>query len=296
MEAPFVENDLAAAEGCLAAGDVDAAQAMLERMVDEAEAYVAETCPPADDVQYFSFPAPVDRLAYRRVEGDPRRLVQVDLPLDRLYADLAFAYIRREDWEGAKGALAQAVRWNPMGCAYRLDLAELYRVTGDSREWAALSFSVLERARDARHVCRAYVNLGNLYLAEGNLGVAAGCAELARRYDAASDAAAALAEHVGQAADGAQLPQGDAAVAAVEAEGLPAGANAEVAVCLLRCASDAAREGDRAEATRLALAARDLVGEAAAKALMQLINESDAELAAERRDGGADAGEEAPRA
>lgn len=59
-------------------------------------------------------------------------------------------------------------------------------------------------------------------------------------------------------------------------EGLPDGANADIAVCLLMCASDAAAAGARDVAANLTLRARDLVGEAAAKALLELIRESDA--------------------
>ena len=50
--------------------------------------------------------------------------MQVGAPFDRLYAALAFAYIVQQDYVSARNALAQAVRWNPMNCAYRLDLAE----------------------------------------------------------------------------------------------------------------------------------------------------------------------------
>ena len=57
------------------------------------------------------------------------------------------------------------------------------------------------------------------------------------------------------------------------------------------CATDAAQEGDRNEATRYTLRARDLVGEDAAKALIQLIRETDAELAAEHSGDNAPASE-----
>ena len=70
----------------------------------------------------------------------------------------------------------------------------------------------------------------------------------------------------------------------LSAEGLPDGANAEVAVCLLMCASDAAAAGMRDLATTLTLRARDLVGTQAATALIELIHEADAapgELAGE---------------
>ena len=59
------------------------------------------------------------------------------------------------------------------------------------------------------------------------------------------------------------------------AEGLPDGANAEIAVCLLMCAGDAATAGARDVAANLTLRARDLVGEPAAKALLELIHETD---------------------
>ena len=66
------------------------------------------------------------------------------------------------------------------------------------------------------------------------------------------------------------------------AEGLPDGANAEIAVCLLMCADDAMAAGQRDVAVTLTLRARDLVGEPAVRALLELIHEADAEGA---RDG-----------
>ena len=64
----------------------------------------------------------------------------------------------------------------------------------------------------------------------------------------------------------------------LSAEGLPDGANAEIAVCLLMCAADAAADGQRDVAAVLTLRARDLVGEPAAKALLELIRDADAEV------------------
>ena len=64
--------------------------------------------------------------------------------------------------------------------------------------------------------------------------------------------------------------------------GLPDGANAEVALCMLMCATDSAASGDRNLATTLTVRARDLVGAPAVKALLELIRSADAE------NGGAD--------
>ena len=65
--------------------------------------------------------------------------------------------------------------------------------------------------------------------------------------------------------------------ALLEAEGLPHGANAEIAVCLLMCAADAAELGQRDIATNLTVRTRDLVGEKAAMALLKLIHADDEE-------------------
>ncbi len=35
------------------------------------------------------------------------------------------------------------VRWNPMNCGFRLDLADLFKIAGDIREHMALTFGVL---------------------------------------------------------------------------------------------------------------------------------------------------------
>ena len=94
---------------------------------------------------------------------------------------LAFAYICQQDYVSARNALSQAVRWNPMNCAYRLDLAELFRALDDTQEWAALSHSVIERASDARSAARAYANLGEFFLDAHNALAASGCARTAQR-------------------------------------------------------------------------------------------------------------------
>ena len=61
----------------------------------------------------------------------------------------------------------------------------------------------------------------------------------------------------------------------VEAEGLPDGANAEIAVCLLMCATDAADAGDSNLAASLTLRARDLVGAEACALLIDVIRSTD---------------------
>lgn len=277
MDMPIAAHDIDYAEDLLAEGELETARVLLEELAAEAGEYADTACIATDARQWFSFATPFERLAYRRVERDPRELTQLEAPFDRLYAALAYVYIQKGEYESARDALKQAVRWNPMNCAHRLNLAEVFRALGNMQEWAALSASVLERAATPQALARAFANLGQFFLTVEKPLVAEGCRRAAIRACADDPAATALAAQI----DGEHPELADRSDAevngAVEAEGLATGANAEIAVCLLMCATDAAA-GDRNEATRLTLLARDLIGAPACEALIRLIHESDAEL------------------
>lgn len=290
MELPIDAHDIEYAEGYLAAGDMATALPLLKRLCEMAGEWADRTCADTTSHQWFAFDDAFERLVYRRVEDDPRELEQVDVPLGRLYSDLAFAYIRQQDYEHAREALMQAVRWNPMNCNYRLDLAELFRALGDKREWAALSFSVIERASDGKSAGRAYANLGQMFLDEGNPTAAAGCARLAQRLAPTEPRVVRLLDRLVKEAPDAANESDDHVMGELGLQGVPTQPNAEVAICLLMCATDAAAAGDASAATNFTVRARDLVGESAAKALIKLIRESDAEM---EGDGAADAGDDA---
>lgn len=272
-----LSDELLRAEGLLVQGEKELALDLLVRLAEDAEEYVDRNCPTTDELQWFSFPTIFERLAYRRVEQDPRELRDVGEPLDRLYADLALAQVHCGDYDGATASLRQAVRWNPMGCEHRLNLADLYRVAGDLREHLALSFSVFERASEAAHIVRAYLNFAEYFQAAENPRAAAACLHVAHRIAPNDPSLAASLEHAaGTDADPAGMTDEEASQI-LAAEGLPDGANAEIAICLLMCAADAAEMGERMVATNLTVRARDLVGEKAAMALLQLIRSSDEE-------------------
>ncbi len=257
-------------------GSDEAALELLGKLAEDAEEYVDRNCPTTEELQWFSFPTLFERLAYRRVEDDPRELRDIGEPLDRLYADLALANLRMGDYQAATEALKQAVRWNPMGCGYRLDLAELFLTNGDANEFLALSYTVFERASDARHLARAFANFARWFEQTGREDACAAALRCARKLDARDEAADALIERAKGTAHDPDSLTDERASEILEAEGLPDGANAEIAVCLLMCATDAADAGQRDLATTLTLRARDLVGSAACSALIELIHASDA--------------------
>ena len=260
MALSALSDELMRAEGMMMQDQNEEALELLLRLAEDAEEYVDCNCQTTDEVQYFAFPTLFDRLAYRRVENDPRKLEDVHEPFDRLYGDLAMAYVRTGDYENAMNALKTAIRWNPMNCGFRLDLADLFKIAGDIREHIALT--------------RAFLNFAAWFEAQGRLEQAAACLRAARRFEVKDSTLEAALD---QATDTPKDPDGltdEEANDLLEAEGLPTGANAEIAVCLLMCAQDCAAMGDRATATEMTIRARDLVGEKAALTLLQLVRDA----------------------
>ena len=271
--ATILQDELDRAEGLLIQGEDEAALELLARLAEDVEEYVDKNCPASESVQYFSFPTLFERLCYRRVEGDPRELIDVGEPFDRLYSDLALAHVRAGDYDAAIEALKLACRWNPMDCGYRLDLADLFRACGNMEEYLGLTYSVFERASDARHLVRAFTNFAGWFEVCEKPATAAASLRAARNFgvkDTRLEAALELAAGTDHDPD---AITDDEAAELLAAEGLEPGANAEVAICLIMCAADAAEMGDRYTATELTLRARDLVGERQAMALLALIRE-----------------------
>lgn len=276
MSQTNMTDEILRAEGYLMQDHDEQATELLSRLAEDAEEYVDRNCPTTESLQWFAFPTLFDRLAYRRVEGDPRELRDIGEPLDRLYGDLALAAVKIGDYETAIESLKQAIRWNPMDCGARLDLADLFRIAGDSQEYLALTFTVFERASDARHLARAFLTFADYFAVCEKPKTAAAALRAARKLDVDDSAlAAALDQAAGTGRDPDSVTDAEAAEL-LAAEGLPDGANAEIAICLLMCASDAASAGERDLATMLTLRARDLVGEPAAMALLELIRSSEA--------------------
>lgn len=275
MSQTMLVDELMRAEGLLLQEQDEDARDLLLRLAEDAEEYVDRNCVTSEHVQWFCFPTIFERLCYRRVEGDPRELRDVGEPLDRLYADLALADVRVGEYDHAIESLKRAVRWNPMDCGYRLDLADLFLISGNVNECLGLAYSVFDRASDVRHLARAFVVFANWFQQTGNEPACAAALHAARRLDVRDGSLQAALDQAQDTKHDPNTLSDDEARDILNAEGLPEGANAEVAICLLMCATDVAASGDRYLATELTVRARDLVGEPAAMALLQLIREED---------------------
>lgn len=273
----LLAEELDAAEGLLAGDQLDYALELLERLAADAEDYIDQNCKTTSEDQWYSFPTPFESLAYRRIESDPRTLHDAEEPFDRLYADYALALANDGDLEAATAALQQAVRWNPMDCGYRLDLAELYRSAGNMQEYLGLTHSVFMRASDVRHLVRAYSNFARYFASIGDQRTSAACLRAARKLDFPDNILDSMLELAKGADNDPDALSDNDEKALLGEQDIPQGANAEIAGCLLVSATTAAAKGDKALATSLTVRARDLIGAPAVKELLTLIHQASKE-------------------
>ncbi len=278
MEPTQLSDDLLRAEGLLVNGEAEKARDLLVRLAEDAEEYISQHYQTTDDTQYFSFPEIYFLLAYKKVEEDPREIIIVNEPFDRLYNDLAIANVMTGDYTLAQEALKQAVRWNPMDCEYRLRLADLFMTNGDMNEYLALTYSVFERASEAEHMIRSYVNFAGYFEQSGREMLCASALKAAAQFNIEDPQLTDALEAAANTTHDPSLVELSEAQEILAGEGIPEGANAEIAICLLMCAVDAANIGDKNQATNLMLKARNLIGAPACQALLELIQDADKQL------------------
>ena len=272
--APDVLEKLQSIESYLACGQTAEARPLLEALLAQVELYIDEVCVTSDTRQYFSFSSQFEKLAYQRVEKDPRELVVVEAPFDRVYADYAFCLLALNDPEAAAEALKKAVRWNPMDCAHRLDLAAVLNTLGDDEEFLRLSYSVFERASSSAHLVRAYLNFSQAFESAQEWETAAACAKCAWRLNATDPR---VVEACDRLADEHQCDprkqEDELTQSLLDAQGLPDGANVEIVICALLLSDIYMEQGNEVEAEQLTWVAIDLVGQETTRALKQLVRE-----------------------
>ncbi len=283
----FNRDQLARIEGYLANDQTSEVLPALQGLVADLEAYIDENCVATDEDQFFSFSTPFQKLTYRRVEADPRRLHDVPVPFDRAYSDFAFCLIGQHDYEKAAEALKQAVRWNPMNCSYRLDLATLLKQLGEYEQYLKMTYSVFARAASSAHLVRAYLNFADYFMQCGQFETAAACVKSALRLAPEDKRSTTVASKltVEHGCNPLEMTDEDAA-RLLDEQGIPEGANVEVVLSALLLADISAAQGDLSTCQDMAQVAVDLVGQKRAMVLAELVREHGEENFPDDIDGG----------
>ena len=274
----FTTDQLMRVETLLAQDECREALPVLEELAARANAYADEMCPASEQVQWFSFADQFERLTYIRVERDPRELRDVPAPFSRVFADLGYCQARLEDWEASVASFKQAVRWDPMDCASRINLAGALVQAGDLEECMRVTFSVFARASSSAHLARAFSDFADYFLGCEQYETAAACVKCGLRFGPDDERLARYAAELAQVHQCDPASQtDDLTESLLDAQGIPQGANVEVVISALLLADLASQSGDWQTAERMRAIAVDLVGERQAAALAALVADNENE-------------------
>jgi tetratricopeptide (TPR) repeat protein len=291
----FTTEQLERCEGSLAQGAYEEILPRLQDMSSAAQAFIDETYEPTNEVQWFSFSSQFELLTYKRVENDPREIRPAAAPFDRLFADTGFCLLQLSRFEEAAESLKQAVRWNPMECAHRLNLASALAQMGDYEEYLRMTYSVFDRASRSVHLARAYENFAGYFIDSEMPDTAAACVKCGLALVPEDKRLLAIGESLATNHQRDYREQSDELTESLlDEQGIPTGANVEVAISALLLADIATANGDEQTAMDMNAIAVDLMGEERAVTLSRMIAEADEDDdIADARDGREHGGAEA---
>ena len=168
------EEGLTEARAHIGAGDVAAAQRVLEDLIGR---YGAGTGLFLDDSvsEYRHFANSFELALYARLYRPARQVRK--LPQDRatLYSLYGAVLLELRDADGAEEALREALRVNPVSTYAVFELGEVMKLTGRKRELRELTLRAMEVAYTGAELGRGYRNLGYLAIEETNYDLAVAC-------------------------------------------------------------------------------------------------------------------------
>lgn len=229
---------------------VQAARALLEQYLQEIETVQLSRYKTTDQDQYFCFSSPLDSLVYKASEQDPRTIHVLDECFDKIYAYLAFCYREEGELELAAQALAQAVRWNPARCEYRLQLADINREKGDMPAALSLAHSVLFRSVYPEEHVEAYLLFTHFFLQQQQLSTAAACLRSARAYACSHAVLDEYTQILVQAGSDPDTLDDELAEQLLDAQGIPDGPHIALMISLLIYADECKNAGEFEQAAR----------------------------------------------
>lgn len=256
-----LEEEITAAQSLLAQGEHAYALDSLRRMADDVESFVDANMQASSHEQWFSFDRYFEKLAYLRIETDPRQLHDVQEPYSKLYNHLALAYAYADDKDMFREALKQAIRWNPMDVSARLSLADVYRTQNNYEEFMALSVSALVRASRVEDMAHAFMNASVYFHAQMEDDTASAAMHMAKKLDAHVSFVDAMISEVSQTKLDADRLTDEEASQLLSDAGIIFGANPEIIICLLTEAYLAGRKGLKNDATNLIVRGVHAIGQ-----------------------------------
>lgn len=252
---------------------VQAASALLEQYVQEIQAAQNTQYITSEQEQYFCFTTTLDNLIYKASERDPRIIHVLEDSFDKVYAYLAACYKEMGQLDAAAQAMAQAVRWNPVRCEYRLQLAELSKQQGDLSSALSLAHSVFARSVYPEEHLEAYLFFIEFFLQQQQLSTAAALVYVASLYRCPSEKLDEFSRVLIQAGSDPYALDEELVEQLLDAQDIPDGPSIELMISLLVYADECLKAGEDTQAQDYRAIVERFLGEKKTADLAAIIRE-----------------------
>ena len=221
-----VQVALLAAQKKAAVSDYAEAKKILEDTIERLEASQVYNDP---KIQYHTFAGPIEQIIFLKDCDKQRDYAAAPEPFATLYLTYGNLLMGMEDFEGAKAALENAIRWNPVNPNLKLEYADVFRVQGDLDEFFETSLDALTTAYTKEYLGHIYRNIGYYFIEKGKWNEAMAAYVLSLHFDSRSGDAAKEIDYIQSKTDGKTgIPSMDEIKKIAEENGFSTEANEEI--------------------------------------------------------------------
>lgn len=194
-----VQIALDAAQKKAASGDYSEAKKILEETIDRLEASVLYNDP---SVQYHTFAAPIEQIIFLNDCDRSFTYAGAPEPFATLYLTYGNLLMGMEDFDGAKAAVENAIRWNPVNPNLKLEYADVFRAMGDLEGFYETSLDALTTAYTKEYLGHIYRNIGYYFIEKEKWDEAMAAYVLSLHFDSKSTDAAKEIDYIQEKTNG----------------------------------------------------------------------------------------------
>ncbi len=141
-------------------GDLLAAKEMLDTVIESVRDSYREN----DASVFLSFNHIMEYYLYCYIFKSQKQVLAADIPFHKYYRTKGVILTMMEDYDGAKTALTEALKWNPVDLDTYLSLGETYKHTGELEEFLKITKDCYRYCCTRATMARYYRNMGYYYL------------------------------------------------------------------------------------------------------------------------------------
>ncbi len=268
-----VQVALLAAQKKAAVSDYEEAKRILEETIERLESSTVYNDP---GIQYHTFAGPIEQIIFLNSCDKQRQYASAPEPFATLYLTYGNLLMGMEDFEGAKSALENAIRWNPVNPNLKLEYADIFRAQGNLDEFFETSLDALTTAYTKEYLGRIYRNIGYYFIEKGKWKEAMAAYVLSLHFDSRSEDAAKEIDYIQSKTDGETgIPSMDEIKKIGEENGFATEANEEIVGLAAFYGHKAKDDGRNDVAAYFLTIAYDLTGDGNVRNILDEISEEE---------------------